>query len=81
MNISKATTVRIVAKCSDLCFATLMDSDGKAIAEHNGYVPEFMPGEHYGDYVELDIELATGKVLNWKVPFEEDLQKTEWKKP
>lgn len=76
-------TARIVAKCSDLCYVTLMDAKGKAVAEHNGYVPEFMPGEHYGDYIELNIDLATGRILNWKKPSKKILSKptynSEWK--
>jgi len=84
VNISKAVVVRVVAKCSDLCSVTLLDSNNAPIAQHNGYVPDFMPGEHYGDYVELDIELATGKVLNWKELSRKDLQKptdnTEWER-
>lgn len=59
----KPTTITISAKCSDM-FAANLD-DGR---EYDGYVPDFMPGEHYGDYVQLDIELATGRILNWKAP-------------
>lgn len=25
-----------------------------------------MPGEHYGDYVMLDIDLATGRITGWE---------------
>jgi hypothetical protein len=49
----EVTTIHINAKCSDLCFYSRLDNDGKTIAEHDGYVPKWMPGEHYGDYVEL----------------------------
>jgi hypothetical protein len=63
-------TLRISAKCSDLFYAEL---DGK---EHDGYVPDWMPGEHYGDYVELDIDIDTGKILNWKTPTKEELANT-----
>ncbi len=65
----KPTTISITAKCSDLFSARL--NDGR---EYDGYVPAFFPGEHYGDYVELDIDLATGRITNWKVPTEKDLQ-------
>lgn len=58
-------TVSICAKCSDLCLAEIIDTNGKVIASHDGYVPEFMPGEHFGDYVVLDIDIKTGKILNW----------------
>lgn len=60
--------IRINAKCSDMFNATL--DDGR---EYDGYVPYFFPGQHYGDYVELNIELATGKILNWKAPTQAQL--------
>lgn len=82
MNLKNVKVARVVAKCSDLCHVTLLDDKGKAIAMHDGYVPEFMPGEHYGDYVEIDIELATGRILNWKKPSQKVLakpsQQDEW---
>lgn len=40
------------------------------------YVPDFMPGEHYGDYVFLNIDLDTGRITNWEVPTTEELE--EW---
>jgi hypothetical protein len=60
-------TVNISAKCSDLFNASLT-VDGKPIGNYDGYVPEFMPGEHYGDYVTLEIDIDTGKILNWRKP-------------
>ena len=71
--MSKPATIQITAKCSDLFSAVLCEADGKPIAEYHGYVPEFMPGEHFGDYVELTIELETGKILNWKKPTKKQL--------
>lgn len=62
-------TITISAKCSDLFSASL--DDGRS---YDGYVPDFFPGQHWGDYVQLEIELATGKILNWKVPTKEDLE-------
>jgi len=58
-------TVSICAKCSDLCSTEVKTKNGKVLAVNDGYVPKFMPGEHYGDYVILDIDIATGKILNW----------------
>lgn len=85
MDIRKAKVAKVVAKCSDLCYVELTDENGKTVATHNGYVPEFMPGEHYGDYVEIDIDLATGRILNWKKPTAKVLAKptsnSEWKEP
>jgi hypothetical protein len=72
----KATTLRIHAKCSDMCSAELLDQDGLRIHESDGYVPGFMPGEHYGDYVILDIDIETGVIKNWKKPTKAAIQ--EW---
>ena len=69
----------INAKCSDLCFAQLQNSTGRVVAEHNGYVPALMPGEHYGDYICLEIDLKTGTILNWKRPSKKVIEITEWK--
>ena len=59
-------TVSVTAKCSDLCFTELKDDKGSVVIEHDGYVPDFFPEEHYGDCVQLDIDMDTGKITNWK---------------
>lgn len=64
----KPNVMTISAKCSDMFSARL--ADGR---EYDGYVPAFFPGQHYGDYVMLDIDLATGRILNWKAPTVKDL--------
>jgi hypothetical protein len=66
--MKKGMTLSICGKTSDLCSATLTDADGKVLKEKDGYVPEMMPGEHYGDYIIIDIDIETGKILNWKKP-------------
>jgi hypothetical protein len=74
--------LHIGAKCSDLCYAELKDENGHIVATHDGYVPSFMPGEHFGDYVMLDIDLETGQLLNWKKPsaaeVQEEISKEKW---
>lgn len=60
--------LRICGKTSDLCVSTLIAADGTELKENDGYVPEMMPGEHYGDYIELEIDIETGQLLNWKKP-------------
>jgi hypothetical protein len=37
-------------------------------------VPSFFPGEHYGDYLILDIDLETGQITNWKKPTTEQIE-------
>jgi hypothetical protein len=62
-------TLRINAKCSDLCIAELINDKGESVVEHDGYVPEGLNlGGQYedGDYVEIDIDIKTGQILNWK---------------
>jgi hypothetical protein len=67
--------IRISAKCSDLFWASLSDDKGKQIATYDGYVPAWMPGDHDGDYVSLDIDSDTGVILNWKKPSKATLLK------
>ena len=54
------------AKCSDLCWLRIDNDDGEPLLEHDGYVPDFMPGQHWGDYIDLEIDVETGVILNWK---------------
>jgi hypothetical protein len=60
--------ITIRAKCSDMFDATLEQNGIRK--EYNGYVPSFMGG---GEYVELEIDIDTGQILNWTVPTDEDL--------
>ena len=60
-------TLKLSAKCSDCCATTLVDDNGKILKETDGYVPAIMPYGG-GDYVDIEIDLATGKILNWEVP-------------
>lgn len=75
-NTPKPATIQITAKCSDLFSARCKDENGKELGEYDGYVPRWMPEEHYGDYVELTIDIATGKILNWKKPSVAALRET-----
>ena len=59
----------ICAKCSDRFSANLDDGRG-----YHGGVPDFFPGDHYGDYVQLDIDTETGEIVNWQKPTKEDLE-------
>ena len=67
-------TIQISAKCSDL-FSAILKEDGKEKGNYDGYVPDFMPGRHFGDYVNLEIDIETGQILNWKTPSEAALNK------
>ena len=82
INITKkitveAKTIKIHCKVSDRFTASIIDPNGKEIfSQDDGYVPGFMPGDHYGDYLILDIDLEAGTIVNWSAPSAEQLK--EW---
>lgn len=70
-----AKTLRIHVKCSDRFSYGIEDAQGDEIySQDDGYVPGFMPGDHYGDYIILDIDIDTGMVTNWKPPTAEQIE-------
>lgn len=70
-------TLKVHLKVSDRFTASLETSTGTQIFEQDdGYVPGFMPGEHYGDYVILDIDIDTGQITNWNKPSAQQIE--EW---
>jgi hypothetical protein len=70
-----AKTLSIYCKVSDRFCANLLSDKGEVVHEQDdGYVPDFMPGQHYGDYVILDIDLASGQVVNWTPPSAEEIE-------
>ena len=64
----EAKTLKIQCKVRDEFTAALLDANGETLTDYEGYVPGFMPGEHYGDYLFLDIDVDTGVITNWKKP-------------
>jgi hypothetical protein len=70
-----AKVLKLHLKVADMFTAELVGSNGEVLHDQSdGYVPKFMPGQHYGDYVILDIDVDTGMVLNWKPPTPEALR-------
>ena len=53
-------------KCTDVFSCKITDGNKTLVADYCDYVPDFMPDDHYGDYVILDIDLDTGKIVNWR---------------
>jgi hypothetical protein len=65
----QAKELRIYCKVCDNFTASLHDQEGVTICTQvDGYVPGFMPGKHYGDYIILNIDIETGMVTNWVRP-------------
>ena len=68
-------TLKLHLKVTDRFTASLESSEGKELySQDDGYVPDFMPDQHYGDYVILDIDLDTGQITNWKKPSAEQIE-------
>jgi len=73
----EAKVLKLHCKVCDNFTALLVDQNGDDIhVQEDGYVPGFMPGEHYGDYLILDIDLDSGTILNWRAPDAEAIE--EW---
>lgn len=71
----EAKTLHVHLKVRDEFGGKITDQDGNTLVDkEDGYVPGFMPGEHYGDYVILDIDLDSGKIINWKTPTASELE-------
>lgn len=66
-------SIDVCAKVRDSGCYTLADKDGNECGETiDGYVPSFFPDDG-GDYLNLNIEIETGRILNWKRPTPEQL--------
>lgn len=65
-------TLKLCCKVSDR-FQAQLKEDGKILKDYDGYVPDFMPGNHYGDYIEIEINLETGQIINWQRPTQEQI--------
>jgi len=79
INITKpvhvnAKTFKIYSKIRDGFCGDLVDQDGKTLRDYEGYVPSFFPGQHYGDYLILDIDMDTGMITNWPKIKPEDVE-------
>lgn len=79
------TILRVSGKCIDLFSAVLTErpelggSHERIGEEYVGYVPDWFPNpasQNDGDYIILDIDLDTGKILNWKKPTKANLKST-----
>lgn len=67
-------TVSTHIKVCDRFTASFKNAEGKEVLDYDGYVPNFFPGQHYGDYLYLDADIETGRILNWVKPSADDLQ-------
>ena len=70
-----AKYMNIYIKVRDEFYCNIEDDQCETIGHYEGYVPEFMPGDHYGDYLDLRIDMETGKIVNWCPPKAEQILK------
>ncbi|UFH28801.1 hypothetical protein [Pseudomonas sp. CIP-10] len=82
MQINQKKTVQVDAseihlhiKVCDRFAAGLKNAQGEEVASYEGYVPSFFPGNHYGDYLILNIDLETGQIKNWIAPGSVDIER------
>jgi hypothetical protein len=68
------TELHLHIKVCDRFEGDLKDAQGDTVAGYEGYVPSFFPGDHYGDYLILNIDLETGQIKNWKKPDAEQIE-------
>lgn len=67
-------TISLHCKVCDSGCYEIKDDKGVVIRSLvDEYVPSIFPGEHYGDYLILDIDIETGQILNWVKPTQEKL--------
>jgi len=69
------TELHLHIKVRDGFAAGLKDAQGEEVGSYEGYVPNFFPGQHYGDYLILNIDLETGQIKNWQKPAAADIEK------
>lgn len=68
----KPVSLKVCAKTSDMFHGDLM-VDGELKRSHSGYVPSFLSKKDSSDYLEFEIDLRTGQILNWVPPTDEQL--------
>jgi len=77
VTVKKAVNVKRIKTCIKVCdrfTAEVFDEAGNNIRTiEDEYVPDCFPGQHYGDYLELDIDIETGQIINWKKPTPDQL--------
>ena len=70
-----AKTLKLHLKVCDQFTASLENGAGTELhSQDDGYVPAFMPEQHYGDYVILDIDIDSGQITNWQKPTADQIQ-------
>ncbi len=73
--MSKIKTAKIHGKVSDCFHIQLKDESGNELLTDDGYMPPWFSLREY-DSIVMEIDNATGKILNW-VPIEDEVLENE----
>lgn len=65
-------TIKMTCKVSDMFSFTAQNEEGAFVGEYQGYVPKEIFG-YGGDYIDLTIDISTGKIIGWKEPTQENI--------
>ena len=67
--------VKVHVKVGDRGSYEFITTTGETVKDmQSEYVPDFFPDDHYGDYLILNIDLATGQIINWNPPTADQLE-------
>jgi hypothetical protein len=69
-----AKTLSLMCKVSDRFTCDINDPEGNYVGGYNGYVPDFLSGSSGEDYLDLDIDLETGRIVNWRKPTAKEIE-------
>ena len=56
------------AKCNDMCSISTEEN-----LKYHGYVPE-RSGIGSGDYIQFEVDIATGRIMNWPIFTDEEIE-------
>jgi hypothetical protein len=75
-SVKKIKVMKMTFRCGDSVAQSFHEKDGEKVAEKVGYAPQFFPNgdKNFGVFIELDIDLTTGQILNWVPPTEAQMR-------
>lgn len=71
--VRSVKTIKLSAHCQDRSEVIGKDANGREVVRTEPYYMRSQFGLGSGDYVELEVDIETGQILNWKKPSDEDL--------
>lgn len=73
----KAKTLKLRCNVFEEFNAELVDEEGRLVSEvEDEHIPPWFPSDEYDMAITLEIDIATGRIVNWTPPTAEQLNKT-----